>query len=102
MSVVFEDNNASLERSDMAIYIGQKRVWDTKNTTKFYVTGREGDGACMRVEKDWREHYGQIQLRRNQQDFQSRGFFREATKDYLVRCRIQNEFDDSKQSIKSD
>lgn len=51
VAVVFEDNNASLERSDMAIYIGQKRVWDTKNTTKFYVTGREGDGACMRVEK---------------------------------------------------
>ena len=51
VAVVFEDNNASLERSDMAIYIGQKRVWDTKNTTKFYVTGREGDGACIRVEK---------------------------------------------------
>lgn len=51
VSVVFEDNNTSLERSDMAIYIGQKRVWDTKNTTKFYVTGREGDGACIRVEK---------------------------------------------------
>ena len=51
VAVVFEDNNASLERSDMAIYIGQKRVWDTKNTTKFYVTGREGDGAVVRVEK---------------------------------------------------
>lgn len=44
VSVVFEDNNYSLERSDMAIYIGNTRAWDSKNTTSFYVTGR-GDGA---------------------------------------------------------
>ncbi len=50
VSVVFEDNNVNSERSDMAIYIGQKRVWDTKNTTKFYVTAREG-GPCVVVEK---------------------------------------------------
>lgn len=50
-SVVFEDNNPSYERSDMAIYIGQKRVWDTKNTTKFYVTGRGDYGPCASVEK---------------------------------------------------
>lgn len=50
VSVVFEDNNASLERSDMAIYIGQKRVWDTRETTSFYVTARE-DGPCVTVEK---------------------------------------------------
>lgn len=50
VSVVFEDNNASLERSDMAIYIGQKRVWDTRETTNFYVTARE-DGPSVTVEK---------------------------------------------------
>ena len=50
VSVVFEDNNASLERSDMAIYIGQKRVWDTRETTSFYVTARE-DGPSVTVEK---------------------------------------------------
>lgn len=50
VSVVFEDNNAGLERSDMVIYVGNKRVWDTKNTTKFYITAREG-GPCVTVEK---------------------------------------------------
>lgn len=50
VSVVFEDNNASLERSDMVVYIGNKRSWDTKNTTKFYVTSR-GSGPIVSVEK---------------------------------------------------
>ena len=50
-SVVFEDNNPNYERSDMAIYIGKKRVWDTKNTAKFYVTGRGDYGPCASVEK---------------------------------------------------
>lgn len=50
VSVVFEDNNATSERSDMAIYVGNKRVWDTKNTTKFYITAREG-GPTVNVEK---------------------------------------------------
>lgn len=50
-SVVFEDNNPSYKRSDMAIYIGKKRVWDTKNTEKFYVTGRGDTGPCASVEK---------------------------------------------------
>lgn len=50
-SVVFEDNNPSYKRSDMAIYIGKKRMWDTKNTEKFYVTGRGDSGPCASVEK---------------------------------------------------
>lgn len=54
VSVVFEDNNYSLERSDMVVYIGNKRTWDTKNTTKFYVRGhdgRPGGRAIVIVEK---------------------------------------------------
>lgn len=50
-SVVFEDNNPVNERSDMAIYIRNKRVWDTRDTDKFYVTGRGGYGPICRVEK---------------------------------------------------
>ena len=50
VAVVFEDNNASLERSDMVIYIGDTRIWDTKETTKFYIASREG-GPTVNVEK---------------------------------------------------
>ena len=50
-SVVFEDNHATLERSDMAIYIGSTRVWDTRNTTKFYVTSRPNTTGPVSVEK---------------------------------------------------
>lgn len=50
-SVVFEDNNPVAERSDMAIYIDNKRVWDTRETTNFYVTGRNDGGPFMVVEK---------------------------------------------------
>ena len=50
-SVVFEDNNPNYRRSDMVIYIGKKRIWDTKNTEKFYVTGRGDYGPCATVEK---------------------------------------------------
>jgi len=52
-SVVFEDNHASLQRSDMVIYVGSTRVWDTKNTTDFYITGAEGrdGGTTVNVEK---------------------------------------------------
>ncbi|MGL6202051.1 MAG: distal tail protein Dit [Lachnospiraceae bacterium] len=54
VSVVFEDNNYSLERSDMVIYVGNKRIWDTKETTSFYVRGHEGrpgSSAIVIVEK---------------------------------------------------
>ncbi len=50
-SVVFEDNNPVMERSDMALYIENKRVWDTRETQKFYVTGRGGGGPAAVVEK---------------------------------------------------
>ena len=50
-SVVFEDNNPVMERSDMALYIENKRVWDTRETQKFYVTGRGSGGPAVVVEK---------------------------------------------------
>lgn len=50
-SVVFEDNNPSYERSDIAVYIRNQRVWDTRETNQFYVTGRGGQGSICRVEK---------------------------------------------------
>lgn len=50
-SVVFEDNNPVVERSDMALYIENKRVWDTRETQKFYVTGRGSGGPAAVVEK---------------------------------------------------
>lgn len=50
VAVVFEDNNAGLERSDMVIYIGNTRIWDTKETTKFLLSGR-GSGPVVSVEK---------------------------------------------------
>lgn len=51
VSVVFEDNQPARVLSDMAVYIDQQRVWTTKNTTLFYVTGRGDDGPCVIVEK---------------------------------------------------
>ena len=50
VAVVFEDNNASYERSDMVIYMGDTRIWDTKETTEFYLASREG-GPVVAVEK---------------------------------------------------
>lgn len=50
-AVVFEDNNPVYERSDMAVYIDGSRVWDTRETTSFYVTGRGGNGPVVIVEK---------------------------------------------------
>lgn len=42
VSVVFEDNNPTLERSDVAIYVDGKRVLSIKETTNdYYVTGRK-------------------------------------------------------------
>ena len=50
-AVVFEDNNPVYERSDMAVFIDGNRVWDTRETTNFYVTGRGGNGPVVIVEK---------------------------------------------------
>ena len=49
-SVVVEDNNPSQERSDIAFYVGNKRVWDTRETTSFYTTQRPNHGFVS-VEK---------------------------------------------------
>lgn len=51
VSVVFEDNNPNKNSSDMAVYIGQQRMWTVKNTDDFYVTGRGDNGPCVVVEK---------------------------------------------------
>lgn len=49
-AVVVEDNNPSQERSDIAFYVGNKRVWDTRETTSFYTTQRPNHGFVS-VEK---------------------------------------------------
>lgn len=50
VAIVFEDNNANYEKSDMAVYIGDTRVWTEKNTDKYYTTMR-GSGPYVAVEK---------------------------------------------------
>ena len=50
-SVVIEDNNKVARKSDLALYVKNERVWDSRETDNFYVTGREKDHAFVRVEK---------------------------------------------------
>ena len=58
-AVVFEDNNPVYERSDMAVYIDGNRVWDTRETTSFYV-GDRGEAG--------KPDYCQFQLWRDKKD----------------------------------
>lgn len=51
VSVVIEDNTASAQKSDLAIYIRNKRVYDSRNTTSYYVTARPADKNHVKVEK---------------------------------------------------
>lgn len=39
-AIVVEDNQTAKEKSDLAFYIGDKRIWDTRNTDLFYTTQR--------------------------------------------------------------
>ncbi|MER2001301.1 MAG: distal tail protein Dit [Carnobacterium inhibens] len=51
VSVVIEDNTLSAEKSDLAIYIRNKRVYDSRNTTSYYVTARPGSSNHIKVAK---------------------------------------------------
>lgn len=51
VSIVIEDNTLSAEKSDLAIYIRNKRVYDSRNTTSYYVTARPGASNHIKVEK---------------------------------------------------
>ena len=51
ISLVFEDNHPSGRKSDFAIYLRDKRVYDTRNTTSYYTTARPSDGNGVRIEK---------------------------------------------------
>lgn len=50
-SIVFEDNNPTLERSDMYIYVEEKRVMALKNTEKTFYATQRGSGPCVDAEK---------------------------------------------------
>ena len=51
LSLVFEDNHPAGRKSDFAIYLRNKRVYDSRNTSSYYNTARPMDGNSMRVEK---------------------------------------------------
>ena len=51
VSLVFEDNYANARRSDFAIYVRDKRVYDSRNTSYYYITARPGDANHISVEK---------------------------------------------------
>lgn len=51
VSVLIEDNTLSAEKSDLAVYIRNKRVYDSRNTTSYYVTARPGEKNHILVEK---------------------------------------------------
>lgn len=51
VSVVIEDNNANAKKSDLAIYVRNKRVYDSRNTDKYYVTARPEQSNHIHVEK---------------------------------------------------
>lgn len=51
VSVVIEDNTPTVEKSDLAVYVRNKRVYDSRNTTSYYVTARPGEKNHIKVEK---------------------------------------------------
>lgn len=51
VSVVFEDNAAGAEKSDMAIYIRGQRLFDVRYTDRFYLAGHKGQNKAVRVSK---------------------------------------------------
>ena len=51
LSLVFEDNHPAGRKSDFAIYLRDKRVYDSRNTSSYYTTSRPVDGNGVRVEK---------------------------------------------------
>ncbi|WP_062532334.1 distal tail protein Dit [Jeotgalibaca dankookensis] len=49
VSIVIEDNFGYAERSDFAVYVRDKRVFDSRNTTSYYFTARPGQGNQISV-----------------------------------------------------
>lgn len=50
-SIVIEDNTTSAERSDLAVYIRNQRLFDNRDTTDYYVTARPLESNHIMVEK---------------------------------------------------
>lgn len=51
VSIVIEDNAPSGQKSDLVVYIRNKRVYDSRNTTSYYVTARPKDNNHIKIEK---------------------------------------------------
>lgn len=51
VSIVIEDNSPSGQKSDLVVYIRNKRVYDSRNTTSYYVTARPEDNNHIKIEK---------------------------------------------------
>lgn len=68
VSIVVEDNHATAEKSDLAIYVQNKRVYDTRNTNDYYITARPGDGNHIYVER-WTDVI-QVVVKAGQKDSQ--------------------------------
>lgn len=51
VSVVIEDNTPTAQKSDLAVYVRDKRVFDSRNTSSYYVTARPGEKNHIKVEK---------------------------------------------------
>ena len=75
VSLVFEDNYANARRSDFAVYVRDKRVYDSRNTSYYYITARPGDANHISVEK-WGKTI-QVMLKGEGQETQKLQFFLE-------------------------
>lgn len=51
VAIVFEDNNSGAEKSDLAIYIDNKRVYDSRETNDYYVTARPNQANHVTVDR---------------------------------------------------
>lgn len=51
VAIVIEDNTPTAEKSDLAIYIRNRRVYDSRNTSSYYVTARPGDKNHIHIDK---------------------------------------------------
>lgn len=51
VSIVIEDNYGWIERSDLAVYVANKRVFDSRGTDRYYFTARPGKGNHFMVER---------------------------------------------------
>lgn len=51
VAIVFEDTNATVAKSNFAVYVDGKRVYDTRNSDYYYITARPGGMKHVRVTK---------------------------------------------------